>query len=93
MISSNYRTWLIFAVVGNVVLAAALAFLWWRSRTPQNLTSAPQAQPATAAADNDLAAQPEPAPLVPVQLTPQRMQMIGVTTGHAEVKQIHDEIR
>ena len=46
-----------------------------------------------AAADSEAAAQPEPAPLVPVQLTPQRMQMIGVTTGHAEVKQIHDEIR
>jgi RND family efflux transporter MFP subunit len=93
MTSRNYRTWLILAVVGNVVLAAALASLWWRWRTSQNLTSAPQAQPATAAADNDSAAQPEPAPLVPVQLTPQRMQMIGVTTGHAEVKQIHDEIR
>ena len=33
MTSRNYRTWLILAVAGNVVLAAALAFLWWRSRT------------------------------------------------------------
>ncbi len=93
MTSRNYRTWLVFAVVGNVALAAALASSWWRSHTSQNPTSAPQSQAATAAADNDSAAQPEPAPLVPVQLTPQRMQMIGVTTGHAEVKQIHDEIR
>ena len=93
MTSRNYRTWLVIAVLGNVVLAAALAFSWWHSRTVQNPTRAPQSQPLAAAADNDPPSQPEPTPLVPVQLTPQRMQMIGVTTGQAEVKQVHDEMR
>ena len=32
-------------------------------------------------------------PLMPVQLTPERMQSIGVTTGTAEYKQLSDEIR
>jgi len=33
------------------------------------------------------------APLVPVQLTPERMQSIGVQTGTVEYKQLNDEIR
>ena len=33
------------------------------------------------------------APLVPVQLTPERMQSIGVRTGSAEYKQLSDDIR
>lgn len=32
-------------------------------------------------------------PLTPVQLTPERMQSIGVTTGTAEYKQLSDDIR
>jgi Cu(I)/Ag(I) efflux system membrane fusion protein/cobalt-zinc-cadmium efflux system membrane fusion protein len=93
MTSPNYRKWFIFAVVGNALLAAALASLWWRSRPVPNSTSTPQPQPATVAADKDPPAQPESAPLTPVQLTPQRMQMIGVTSSQAEMKQVHDEIR
>jgi RND family efflux transporter MFP subunit len=33
------------------------------------------------------------APLVPVQLTPERMQSIGVRTGNVEYKQLNDDIR
>ena len=33
------------------------------------------------------------APLVPVQLTPERMQSIGVKTGTVEYKQLNDDIR
>jgi len=32
-------------------------------------------------------------PLVPVQLTPEHMQSIGVRTGAAEYKQLSDDIR
>ena len=32
-------------------------------------------------------------PLVPVQLTPERMQSIGVKTGTVEYKQLSDDIR
>ena len=32
-------------------------------------------------------------PLVPVQLTPERMQSIGVQTGTVEYKQLSDDIR
>ncbi len=33
------------------------------------------------------------APLVPVQLTPERMQSIGVQTGTVEYKQMSDDLR
>ena len=36
---------------------------------------------------------PAETPLVPVQLTPQRLQSIGVKTGVVEMKSVHDEIR
>jgi len=39
--------------------------------------------------------QPNPSetPLGPVQLSPQRLQSIGVKTGTAEIKDVHDEVR
>jgi RND family efflux transporter MFP subunit len=56
---------------------------------PLAVGSAPS-QPDTA--ERTPSTQPE-APLVPVQLTPERMQSIGVKTGAVEFKQITDHIR
>ena len=47
---------------------------------------------ASQSAPNTPEKEPE-APLTPVQLTPERMQSIGVTTGAAEYKQLSDDIR
>ena len=41
----------------------------------------------------NLAEQKSEVPLTPIQLTPERMQSIGVTTGTAEYKQVTDDIR
>ncbi len=98
MKSRNYRTWLIVALLGNVVSAGMLAISWWDARSSRASVAAAGPQPAMASnatgtqGSTELST-PESTPLVPVQLTPQRMQMIGVTTGQAEVKQVHDEIR
>lgn len=40
-----------------------------------------------------LAAKPQETPLAPIQLSPQRMQSIGVQTGSVAYKQVEDELR
>ena len=95
-----------FVMVGlTILLAGALAFLWlnpeaWRTRNPSAVSNQASAKPASAPASDMPSTQPsssgptgtEPN-LVPVTLTPQRMQSIGVKTGTVEYKVIHDEIR
>ncbi len=92
-----YRTGFLLALVGNVVLVAILAGLWWHSRTRQAAANEPPKQgstaleasancPAATAASSDT-------PLVPVQLSPQRLQSIGVKTGEVERKLDADDIR
>src|SRR5262250_1558743 len=91
---------LIVAVALNVILAAALAFTWWRSRRPVPAESGNQGparmSPAASAASaasmgGETSSSPaagsnaEPA-LAPVQLTPQHLQGIGVKVGTAQIK-------
>jgi len=101
----TWRTAFLVALLGNVLLAGALAFVWWRSDAGGGTTlrqALPQAirsvlpeslQPAaqTTASPAPAVAPAEPA-LVPVQLTPQRLQSIGVKFGRVQRKQIADEI-
>jgi hypothetical protein len=90
-----YRTAFLLALVANLILLGALGWLWWQGRevsrramaSAQAPAAAPQAAPAQAA---PAAAE---APLAPIQLSPQRLQEIGVRTGIAEIKPIADEIR
>ena len=91
----NYKNALILALLLNVVLIGILGLWWWRSqeRTPESHPSASSNQatnPAQPAASPSTA--PEAA-LAPVQLTPQRMQSIGVKIGAAEFKQVQAELR
>src|SRR2546430_789632 len=94
----NYRNAFVFAVVGNIALVGILGGLWWRAtqhkkteaampfasnETAQNGPSGPES-PSTA---------PHEASLVPVQLSPERMQSIGVRMGRVERKMVGDEIR
>lgn len=95
----NYRKAFILAVSGNLILLGVLAGIWWhghirfgtaragnvsaKTTTPQEAgsdTSAPSPTPATT-------------PLAPIQLSPERLQSIGVR--YAEVKRmpVQDQIR
>jgi RND family efflux transporter MFP subunit len=100
----SYRTAFWTVVVINILLAGAFAFLRWRGRGGRAAT---ESNPASATAASPLAGAPPPdhsqadtgfeaaeeTPLAPVQLTPQRLQSIGVKTGVVEVKPVADEIR
>src|ERR1700726_358793 len=84
-----------------IAMAGVAAWLWWRSpfnpmaRRGQPAVASEMLQPtteATAGADGSTAPQAD-TPLAPVQLSPQRMQSIGVKVGTVESKVISDEIR
>src|SRR5262249_55577453 len=91
---------LVAAVALNVILAAALVFTWWHSHqaqpeseprgSSQIATESPS--PTSGNAAQPPAADTEPA-LASVQLTPQRMQSIGVKLGTAQIKTVTNDIR
>ncbi len=95
----TYRTGFLLAVIGNIVLALIVAGLWWRYRTPKPAMDAEPTAMATPIAqdstDNSMPAAPAmlDAPLVPIQISAQRLQSIGVKTGVVERKTVEDEIR
>ena len=89
---------LVIAVTLNVILAAALLFVWWRSRqvsapakhdTSQMTAGSASAMSSPADGTSDpshsgAAASTDPA-LAPIQLSPQRLQSIGVRLGTARI--------
>lgn len=95
---------LVIAVALNVVLATALFFVWWRSHQKQTPAKRDSAQmvdqgsamnpsgPNSAGGLPEAMAGSEPT-LSPVQLTPQRMQSIGVKLGTAQMKVVSNDIR
>ena len=93
----NYRPAFLLALAGNVLFAAALAVFWWRSHhagpsaMPQSVTSGAMTQPP--ANSSSPAITPVETPLAPVQISPQRLQSIGVKYGRVERKAVDDEIR
>jgi len=94
----NYRAGFVAALVANIILVGIVAALWWHSRTA---TSAPKTESQTGGAPMATSspsappAAPESAgtPLAPVQISPQRLQSIGVKTGEVQRKFVEDEIR
>lgn len=93
---NNYRAAFLAALAGNVVLIVIGAAAWWHSRTalpaPGSQSAAggaPMAAETPAAAPADQAE----APRAPLQLSPQRLQSIGVRIGAVERKTVRDEIR
>ena len=94
----NHRTGFLLALMGNIVFVAVLAGLWWHSRAAKPAAKA-QSQPASATAQVSAAGSTAASlataetPLVPVQISPQRLQSIGVKTGEVERKLVEDEIR
>ncbi len=94
----TYRTGFLLALIGNIVLVAVLAGLWWHYRTGEPVI--PAETPSVNATAQGPADQPaampsasSEAPLVPVQISAQRLQSIGVKTGVVERKFVQDEIR
>jgi Cu(I)/Ag(I) efflux system membrane fusion protein/cobalt-zinc-cadmium efflux system membrane fusion protein len=96
----NYKAPFLITLAICILLFAGLALMWWyNGRISQRGTAAQSlAQPATDASNASdafapTAAAQETAALAPVQLTPQRMQSIGVKLGTVEYKHVSDEIR
>ena len=94
----TYRTGFLLALIGNIVLAVVLVKLWlhYRAANPKADVETKQvnssAQDSMASSMATPPASTEP-PLVPVQISPQRLQSIGVKTGAVERKLVEDEIR
>jgi len=94
----TYRTGFLLALLGNAVLAVILVGSWLHSHSAKPMADA-QTKQANSSALNSMATSMAPPPasteaaLVPVQISPQRLQSIGVKTGKVERKLIADEIR
>jgi RND family efflux transporter MFP subunit len=95
----TYRTGFLPAVLGNIVLVLIVAGVWLHYRTPKRAMGT-EPQPAATPIAQDSTASSMPAtppaqdvPLVPIQISAQRLQSIGVKTGLIERKAIEDEIR
>jgi membrane fusion protein, copper/silver efflux system len=93
----NYRNAFVFAVAGNIALIGILGGLWWRSaqhkKTEATMPSASNEGAQNVPNGSEAASMaPHEAPLAPVQLSPERMQRIGVGMGRVERKIVGDEI-
>jgi RND family efflux transporter MFP subunit len=102
----RFRTAFLAALTAAVGFAIVAGALWWRLDRSH---SAPMAQTAPPAASTSIPMsggnatvqspkapgneQLTEAPLAPIQLTPQRMQSIGVQVGTVESRVVDDELR
>ncbi len=91
----RHRAALVVALTGNAVLAGLLLLaVWaWRTHAAPPFPRRPAALPAAA-----MPPQAAPAPaagpaLAPVELSPQRLQSIGVTTAVVERRPLTDDLR
>lgn len=91
----NYRKAFYAALTVNVVLIAAAAGGWFYERGGRMAQAAEPASAAAPAGNSAAEAPTKPAktPLAPVQLSPERLQSIGVKFGVVERKPIVKDIR
>ena len=95
----TYREGFWLAVIGNFVLAIVLISLWLHYRPAKSkleMESQNGASPVHQASTPNSATSPltsTETPLVPVQISAQRLQSIGVKTGEVQRKFVEDEIR
>ena len=90
----SYRKLFLISLAAALVLAAALGITWWRDR--HAAAPAPTAEPATPVATGQPAATasaPAEAKLVPIRLSPERLQSVGVTTGVVQLKSLSNDTR
>ncbi len=94
----TYRKGFLLALIGDIVLAVVLVGLWLHYRSAKPMADVQTKQANSFAQDSmstSIATPPASteAPLVPVQISPQRLQSIGVKTGKVERKLVADEVR
>ena len=93
----NYRNAFLAALVANLIFASVLFGLWWRSRqhASQPMTGAAMKEMSLPSSGSNTPPVTPPAetPLVPVQLSAERLQSIGVKFGTVERRAVEDEIR
>src|SRR6202795_2672493 len=87
---NNYRRAFWMAMTTTVVLAIVASVLWWRlshagtgSQPGHNSTNASGSEPGSA---DPQAGNMQETPLARIQLTPQRMQSVGLVLGKVESK-------
>lgn len=87
----NLKRWLVITVLLNLALLGGLLWMWkGRKQVPSDSQGTP---PASSPAATQPEPKPREAPLTPIQLSPERMQSIGVTFGTVEKRRMADEIR
>jgi Cu(I)/Ag(I) efflux system membrane fusion protein/cobalt-zinc-cadmium efflux system membrane fusion protein len=94
----NYRTAFIIVLFANLALIGVLAGFWWRSHHPATPRSAatPTSNLVSQQEMSTSAVPPPPSaetPLSPIQLSPERLQSIGVKFGVVQRKDLRDIIR
>jgi Cu(I)/Ag(I) efflux system membrane fusion protein/cobalt-zinc-cadmium efflux system membrane fusion protein len=93
----NYRTAFIIALVANLAIVGVLVGLWWRSHHPAGTGTlrTPASMPVVSQETNTSSVPPASAetPLAPIQLSPERLQSIGVKFGVVARKDLKDAIR
>jgi RND family efflux transporter MFP subunit len=95
---NRYRNAFVITLITSVLLAAGLAYVGWRyvlrrgAAAPATAASTEVASTSPGAPSSQPSATPVQTPLVPIQLGPQRLQRIGVTTGEVQVKELSDEV-
>lgn len=91
--SPRYRGAFFAALALTAAFALATGALWWRLQQ-RSMPGARAAAPASGGnSDEAPAAKPQETPLTQIQLSPQRMQSIGMQTGSVAYKQVADELR
>lgn len=96
----NYQIALAAAVAACIALGAALAYVLQHRGRPASALPAESnpvvaqgpAAPPRSSASNAGSSASQTAPLAPVQLSPQRLQEIGVTTALAAYKDVNDDL-
>src|SRR6266436_3039733 len=94
----TYRMGFLLALIGNIILAVVLVGLWPHYRAARATANPETKSPNSAAQDSMASSMATPlvsteAPLVPVQISPQRLQSIGVKSGKVEQKSVSDDTR
>jgi len=100
--NDKYRRAFLLTLVSLILVIAFAVWMWWESscnamrRAQQTATKTGNdlsQSPAQAQITSDSAVLSSDTPLAPIQLSPQRMQSIGVKIGKVESKILNEEIR
>lgn len=89
----NYRRLLVIAVILDIALAAGAYWIWRSSRPATVAQPIPAEHPPMEGFTLNIPPEGATPELTPVELTPERMQSIGVRTGRVEYKNIESDIR